>query len=195
MSTRAVTLEGTMQITALTPESVVYDSVVYLLINTQGLEITSLTIDQSWTSTLSTVRITVNALASQSRADVQNVVTQAFRNIANANPDMIWNVGGFVVTNWPSAQAQDGGGYAGTIGGGLGGTVGGGMIDIGNFDGGTVYGGSTPGTTATGGTTTPRPGGGTPFEQQLNDISTWLKAHQTEAMLAAVLLVVLITKR
>lgn len=78
---------------------------------------------------------------------------------------------------------------------------GGGLIDIGNIDGGTVYGGGTQGT---GGTQNQNNGGGnnqTPqttvnsFEKQMNDLSKWLKDHQTEAMMGGLILVVLLMRK
>lgn len=191
MSTRLVTLEGTVQLTSLTPESVIREAILWNLQSNAGVGVAELAIEQGWFSTLSTVTITVAALSSQSQSSVQQIVTQAFRNISAANPDTMWNVGSFVITNWPAAQPEEG------IGGGY---DDGGLIDIGNFDGGTVYGGSTPGTTATGGNNT-TPTTGTPagaktsFEKTMDELTAWLKAHQTEAMLGGLILVVLITRK
>lgn len=181
MSTRAVTLEGTVQITSLTPESVIRDSVLYWLVNNAGIGVRYLTIEQSWFSTLSTVTITVDALASQSQADVMSIVTAAFRNIAAANPDMMWNVGTFQITDWPSAGAQEG------LGGGNSNNDGG-LFDIGNFDGGTVYANDPTNTN----NANPIIGGAATAQ---DDIYTWLKSHQIELILGGLALVLLLKRR
>jgi len=79
------------------------------------------------------------------------------------------------------------------------GNSGGGVINIGNFDGGTVYGGSTPTTGSSGGgnggTNSAPQNTPSSFEKQMNEIAKWLKDHQTEAMLGGLILVVLLMRK
>ncbi|MEG7603088.1 hypothetical protein, partial [Listeria monocytogenes] len=69
------------------------------------------------------------------------------------------------------------------------------LINIGNFDAGTVYGSGPNATNNNTGGNNSQPQAASSFEKTMNDLTKWLKEHETEAMIGGLMLVVLLMRR